>query len=1225
MINSIKAYFKILKWNVRKTWWGLQDRFAVFCDLGDLFSDFNSLWLSNSLSSETQRHRFHLVSVSPWPLFAALGGSSFLTGILCWVHFKYLIFHPFFFGFLCTAFIMYLWFKDVIREGSYLGYHTQIVQYGLKFGFVLFLISEIMFFFSFFWGYFHSSLNPSIWIGGIWPPEGIVPYFFSEIIDWRYFINNNLEYPIFIEFGGNDDFGHEEGEDTYLTFNTDYNGDFLDNQFVNSEPAVVIEKDFSSKTSDSFQLMEAQNPFLYGKFSPSYANDRLGGEGFDGVKFIANIIKSNFTNTFSINLLYLYQNIRNGDLYGTGVMLRDIFLLLSEPLISRFGFFIDSETKAESIIENVMAPYTKKTYKVSSTSDIYKEKVHTVHMIKPNLFNNGETFDIVWWDKEDVDNLKLKKLDSIGSSLWYRENKNPYGSRWPNRPYFDIHQVFLPFYELKSYFYETFRKDKNLPYSAIQADLYMELYHYFKNYSLFKSSIFKNSSDFYIHPTAAKEYNSFAYAADTKVLENFDYYIDELSSSDGFDVEMAQYFSLQSLQHFDSIYFLIDRSDARDAIFYEVSPRLLNFMLKKPFVYNNYISCNIPFFAAMKVKDFSTEELIDSEILPLCWQWDVFYYVFYRLTDDFVINDNIAIFDEKFIDSLYETSIIFEDNCPNIDSDLLPKGPLFDKVPGQGMTLSSVIQQNYFQYIVFLTSLRSHHAEKIDYNSVIIGDNSATLNKNYVSSIRGINITPERRKKLFGSLEGYLTPVQDFFVLFRDSVNEFNLLFQNGIRKNILDLEGNIKLHYSSTSDVDPSRIVNYIGLLIRADFEPFFFNNKIYIVDFMGYWKNVISNFNFDGDIFFGSATPIIGLKSIEPVSEATSMVAKLDLTLFDFGCLVNPGTFPWYNTILLISSGFAVTASHIFVKTHYLKWCLTFLFVTLYLALFFLKTQVLEYIHAIFSINDGVFGSVFYMLTGFHGFHVLIGTILLIVCFARIFMDHFYKTAHLGYEVSIWYWHFVDVVWIGLYFFIYYWSSSYFFETSFEPGWDNISDDTRNRFAYKFEGSTARDVRTLQIVEPENTIWLDSSFRNYNYFAELMENNFENPVDFFGTSFHFKMAFFCKYNFDYRKFLVLSFLHTNRAADFVFADWLEGMIARSLAYADETYFGSWISRGHTLGLVTELGKDEYLRYCDREYLCRETGERWPWEKYNSDYETFCHWYIGEKIRYKGDWKGEV
>jgi heme/copper-type cytochrome/quinol oxidase subunit 3 len=94
-----------------------------------------------------------------------------------------------------------------------------------------------------------------------------------------------------------------------------------------------------------------------------------------------------------------------------------------------------------------------------------------------------------------------------------------------------------------------------------------------------------------------------------------------------------------------------------------------------------------------------------------------------------------------------------------------------------------------------------------------------------------------------------------------------------------------------------------------------------------------------------------------------------------------------------------------------------------TILAALLFTEMQLEEYIYAPFSISDGIYGTVFYMITGLHGFHVIIGTIFMIVCFVRLLLSHFTKSHHLGFEFSAWYWHFVDVVWLFVYAFIYWW----------------------------------------------------------------------------------------------------------------------------------------------------------------------------------------------------------
>src|SRR3546814_12639344 len=95
--------------------------------------------------------------------------------------------------------------------------------------------------------------------------------------------------------------------------------------------------------------------------------------------------------------------------------------------------------------------------------------------------------------------------------------------------------------------------------------------------------------------------------------------------------------------------------------------------------------------------------------------------------------------------------------------------------------------------------------------------------------------------------------------------------------------------------------------------------------------------------------------------------------------------------------------------------------LIATLILAVLFTALQIVEYTHAPFTIADGVYGSTFYMATGFHGFHVFIGTCFLFVCAIRLYLLHFTQEHHFGFEAAAWFWHFVDVVWLFLFFLIY------------------------------------------------------------------------------------------------------------------------------------------------------------------------------------------------------------
>jgi len=137
------------------------------------------------------------------------------------------------------------------------------------------------------------------------------------------------------------------------------------------------------------------------------------------------------------------------------------------------------------------------------------------------------------------------------------------------------------------------------------------------------------------------------------------------------------------------------------------------------------------------------------------------------------------------------------------------------------------------------------------------------------------------------------------------------------------------------------------------------------------------------------------------------------------------NPFEIPLLNTAILLSSGATVTWSHHALVSGNRKESLLALILTVFLGLIFTALQGLEYYEASFSIADSVYGSTFFVATGFHGLHVIIGTTFLIVCFFRLVNHQFTKHHHNGFEASIWYWHFVDYVWIFLYICIYWWGS--------------------------------------------------------------------------------------------------------------------------------------------------------------------------------------------------------
>jgi cytochrome c oxidase subunit 3 len=187
---------------------------------------------------------------------------------------------------------------------------------------------------------------------------------------------------------------------------------------------------------------------------------------------------------------------------------------------------------------------------------------------------------------------------------------------------------------------------------------------------------------------------------------------------------------------------------------------------------------------------------------------------------------------------------------------------------------------------------------------------------------------------------------------------------------------------------------------------------------------------FSFFWAFFHASIAPHISLGAIWP----------------PIGILVlNPLSVPLLNTFILLLSGFFVTVSHyslcssgfiffilpekFFYRMHIGVYtttiCVLTLLITILLAIEFTFLQYCEYSDAFFCINDGVYGATFYLTTGFHGLHVIIGTIFLSVAFVRLIAGHLLKMHHVGFEASIRYWHFVDVVWLFLYIFVYCWGT--------------------------------------------------------------------------------------------------------------------------------------------------------------------------------------------------------
>ncbi|WP_137886092.1 cytochrome c oxidase subunit 3 [Pseudomonas sp. 2FE] len=139
----------------------------------------------------------------------------------------------------------------------------------------------------------------------------------------------------------------------------------------------------------------------------------------------------------------------------------------------------------------------------------------------------------------------------------------------------------------------------------------------------------------------------------------------------------------------------------------------------------------------------------------------------------------------------------------------------------------------------------------------------------------------------------------------------------------------------------------------------------------------------------------------------------------------VVSPWDLPLLNTILLVSSSVTVTIAHHALRKGHRKPLKLWLALTILLGLTFLAFQATEYVEAYhelgLTLGSGIYGATFFMLTGFHGAHVTLGTIILTVMLVRILRGHFDPEHHFGFEAAAWYWHFVDVVWIGLFTFVY------------------------------------------------------------------------------------------------------------------------------------------------------------------------------------------------------------
>jgi cytochrome c oxidase subunit 3 len=183
----------------------------------------------------------------------------------------------------------------------------------------------------------------------------------------------------------------------------------------------------------------------------------------------------------------------------------------------------------------------------------------------------------------------------------------------------------------------------------------------------------------------------------------------------------------------------------------------------------------------------------------------------------------------------------------------------------------------------------------------------------------------------------------------------------------------------------------------------------------------------------YFDAAFYPAGVHAIENTKNVVGLVERNQLTggvwppkpSAAFKSTFDPWGLPLVNTLILLLSGVTVTWAHHALLKNDRRGLVLGLICTVALGALFTALQAYEYGHAAFSFSNHIYGATFFMATGFHGAHVIIGTIFLLVCLIRAVKGHFSPQQHFGFEAAAWYWHFVDVVWLFLFAAIYVWGA--------------------------------------------------------------------------------------------------------------------------------------------------------------------------------------------------------
>nr|YP_010140057.1 cytochrome c oxidase subunit III [Kalasha nativa]QQK57709.1 cytochrome c oxidase subunit III [Kalasha nativa] len=250
--------------------------------------------------------------------------------------------------------------------------------------------------------------------------------------------------------------------------------------------------------------------------------------------------------------------------------------------------------------------------------------------------------------------------------------------------------------------------------------------------------------------------------------------------------------------------------------------------------------------------------------------------------------------------------------------------------------------------------------------------------------------------------------------------------------------------------DKSPWPITGAIGTMSMASGLIMWFSQKNKMMMFMGtmiimltmtqWWRDTIRESTFQGNhtqsvevsmklgmmlfimseiMFFLSFFWAFFHSSLSPTMEIGMQWPPMGIKTF------NPMNIPMLNTMILLSSGMSMTWAHNSLVKKNLTQTKQSLIITMSLGVYFSILQAYEYMESAFCMSDSIYGSTFFLSTGFHGIHVMIGTMFILTTSLRSMKLHFSKSHHVGFEASAWYWHFVDVIWLFLYISVYWWGS--------------------------------------------------------------------------------------------------------------------------------------------------------------------------------------------------------